>query len=247
MTDARVGVVGAGAAGAAASYVLDAVAPDAEGTILEKSDVVCGRGATRERHGCVYDYGANYVKSDDERVNDLLTDELDADGLVDATEPIHVFDGSGTVSEGRDADDHKWTYRAGISDLARRLLDRTDATVRHGARVTALARDATTETWRATTTDGAHGPFDAVLLTPPAPQTAALMGRPTGTARRARPSPTGPPRSTTGRSGRPSVTTRSRSTGRTTPSSTSTTTTTSAGSPARSANPATSRTANPCS
>ncbi|ERG88860.1 MAG: hypothetical protein J07HX5_01006, partial [halophilic archaeon J07HX5] len=101
----HVGIVGAGAAGAAAAYTLETVVPDIELTVLEKSGGVCGRAAAR-RHGDVtYDYGANYLKDDDERVVELVTEELSTAGLVDITAPIYVFDSDGTVSEGRDADD----------------------------------------------------------------------------------------------------------------------------------------------
>jgi predicted NAD/FAD-dependent oxidoreductase len=60
-----IGVVGAGAAAAAACYVLDGTAPDASITVLEKSGGLCGRAATRRRGDVTYDYGANYIKDDD--------------------------------------------------------------------------------------------------------------------------------------------------------------------------------------
>ncbi|WP_299233265.1 NAD(P)-binding protein, partial [Natronomonas sp.] len=87
-----IGVIGAGAAAAAGALVLDTALPDAEITVLEKSGGVCGRAATRRHEDLVYDYGANYVKSDDERVVELLTETLDDDGLVDAAEPVYTFD-----------------------------------------------------------------------------------------------------------------------------------------------------------
>ncbi len=175
----RIGFVGAGAATAAAAFVLDSTLPDAELTVLEKSGGVCGRAATRRRDGRYYDYGANYVKSDDDRVVELLTETLDTDGLVDVTEPIYTFDAEGTVSEGRDADDHKWSYEQGLTQIAKRLLARTDVTVERKTRVETLTRtgdDAAEGTWRATDTDGREwGPFDALVLNPPAPQTAQLL------------------------------------------------------------------------
>ncbi len=76
----RVGIVGAGAAAAAATAALDDAATETEITVLEKSRGLCGRAATRRRNGIVYDYGANYVKNDDERVVDLLTETLDTEG-----------------------------------------------------------------------------------------------------------------------------------------------------------------------
>ena len=172
MTD--IGFVGAGAATAAATYVLDSALPEADLTVLEKSRGVCGRAATRRRDGSHYDYGANYVKSDDERVVELLTEQLDSDGLVDVTEPIYTFDSAGTVSEGRDADDHKWSYERGLTQIAKRLFAETDATVEHETRAETLSREG--ETWTVTDTDGEQwGPFDLLVVNPPAPQTAQLL------------------------------------------------------------------------
>jgi predicted NAD/FAD-dependent oxidoreductase len=172
MTD--IGIVGAGAGAAAATYVLDGTLRGASVTVLEKSGGVCGRAATRRRGGCTYDYGANYVKSEDPRVVNLLTAELDTEGLVEAEGPVHTFDREGTVSPGRAADEHKWTYRSGLTQIAERLFGRTDATIERRTRVESVVRDG--GAWRLLDTDGTGwGPFDAVLLNPPAPRTAELL------------------------------------------------------------------------
>ncbi|WP_408959246.1 NAD(P)/FAD-dependent oxidoreductase [Natrinema sp. 74] len=174
----RIGVVGAGAAAAAAAHALEESAAETESTVLEKSRGLCGRAATRRRDGVVYDYGANYLKSDDERVVDLLTETLDTEGLVDITDPVWTFDADGTVSDGDDRDDHKWTYRRGLTQVAKRLFARTDATVHRETRVETVIRedDGDSGTWRLEDADGRRwGPFDAVLLNPPAPQTADLV------------------------------------------------------------------------
>ncbi|QSW98505.1 NAD(P)/FAD-dependent oxidoreductase [Haloterrigena alkaliphila] len=172
----RIGIVGAGAAGAAAAYALETAGPDSRVTVLEKSGGLCGRAATRRRGDVTYDYGANYVKADDERVVDLLTETLATDGLVDVAEPIWTFDGDGAVSEGRDADEHKWTYREGLTQIAKRLLERTDATVHRKTCVETIRQDSGTGTWQLEDASGDQwGPFDAVLLNPPAPQTADLL------------------------------------------------------------------------
>ena len=169
-----IGFVGAGAATAAATFVLDGALPDAEITVLEKSRGVCGRAATRRRDGIRYDYGANYVKSDDERVVDLLTEQLDSTGLVDVTDPVYTFDADGEVSEGRDADDHKWSYEQGLTQIAKRLFAEADVTVERETRAETLTRDG--ETWTVTDTDGEEwGPFDVLVCNPPAPQTAQLL------------------------------------------------------------------------
>ena len=172
----EIGVIGAGAASAAASYVLDEAVPDATVTVLEKSGGVCGRAATRRRgeYEYVYDYGANYVKDKDERVTDLLTERLDSDGLTDASEPIYVFERDGEVSEGRDSDDRKWSYERGLTQIAKRLFGDTDAHVERNTRVERIERDG--DRWRLHDTDGGTwGGFDALLVNPPAPQTAQLL------------------------------------------------------------------------
>ncbi len=179
----EIGIVGAGAGGAAAAFTIAYAAPDANVTILEKSGGVCGRAATRRHGDLTYDYGANYLKSDDERVVELVTETLDSDGLVDAAEPIYTFEVDGEVTPGRDADEHKWSYRRGLTQIAKRLLGRTDLSVHRRTRVETIRRigeadgsaeatarweldDANGETW---------GPFDVLLLNPPAPQTAELL------------------------------------------------------------------------
>jgi len=164
-------IVGAGAAGAAAAYRLRDDARDV--AVFEKSRGVCGRAATRRRDGCHYDYGANYVKPGGGAVADLVRD-LGEDGLHDITEPVWTFDGDGDVEPGRDSDGPKWTWADGITQLAKRLFARTDAAVRRETRIESLAREG--DGWTLTDADGTtHGPFADVLLTPPAPQTAALL------------------------------------------------------------------------
>ncbi len=170
----EIGVIGAGAASAAATYVLDEAAPDAEVTILEKSGGVCGRAATRRHESRYYDYGANYLKNDDERVVELVTEELETTGLVSIDEPIYVFDQDGEVSEGRESTEKKWTYREGLTQIAKRLFGRTDATIHQRTRVETIVRDS--NQWRLYDTDGDEwGPFDLLLCNPPAPQTAQLL------------------------------------------------------------------------
>ncbi|MDT3435414.1 FAD-dependent oxidoreductase [Haloarcula sp. 1CSR25-25] len=167
-------VVGAGGAGAAATYALHD--EDVDVTVFEKSRGVCGRAATRRHGDCTYEYGANYLKSDDERVTELVTETLPTEGLVDIDEPVYTFDRTGEIDVGRESDEHKWTYETGITQVAKRLFDQTDAGLENGVRVERLERQQ--DGWRLQDDDGADlGHFDAALLTPPAPQTADLLGQ----------------------------------------------------------------------
>jgi len=143
-------------------------------TVFEKSGGLCGRAATRRHGELTYDYGANYLKADDDRVVELITETLDSEGLVDIAEPIYVFDADGEVSPGRDADEHKWSYRQGLTQIAKRLFARTDATVHRRTRIETVRRVG--DRWEVDDASGVtRGPFDALLLNPPAPQTADLL------------------------------------------------------------------------
>ena len=189
MTD-RIGIVGAGVAGCGVAHALAggdalrAVEPaaaldtDVQVTVLEKSRGVGGRAATRRRDGTTYyyDHGANYVKEADERTVELLH-ALGEDGLVAFEEPVWPFTGDGEISESQREPEPKFTWETGITQFAKRLLGETDATVRKGTRAVSATYD---DAWTVRDADGAtHGPFDALVVTPPAPQTARLLGETT--------------------------------------------------------------------
>jgi predicted NAD/FAD-dependent oxidoreductase len=109
--------------------------------LFETAASLGGRIATRERDGCRYDYGANYVKAPDARFQRVIDDALGADRVrVDGR--IRVHDGDGTVREGRDEQADRWTGYRGLDALPTGLADASDATVHTGARVESLARRA---------------------------------------------------------------------------------------------------------
>jgi predicted NAD/FAD-dependent oxidoreductase len=185
----QVAIIGAGAAGCAAAWALRD-APVAC-TLVEKSRGPTGRAATRRRDGRRYDHGANYFRTPTDRLRRLVTEQLPTDRLVDLAAAVWRFtppgadDGSGGDGPDGDAaptlhlaapdDAPMWTYDGGISHLGRLLLDAAGApTLRLQTRLERLARRA--DGWHLTMTDGAtDGPYDAVLLTPPAPQARALV------------------------------------------------------------------------
>lgn len=164
----RVAVIGAGAAGAGAAWVLR---NDAEVTILEKRDMVGGRAATRRRGPYTYDYGANYVKGGDERVASLVR-QFDV-GLIDIGKPIWTFDAEGNVSKAAERDDHMWTWQTGIATLCQRLIDTAGATVMTETPVRSINR--TGRRWEVIADGNTVGPFEAVVMTPPAPRTARIL------------------------------------------------------------------------
>lgn len=186
----RVAIVGAGVAGAGVAYALRDV--DVFVSVFEQAAAVGGRAATRRMCGCTYDPGANYVKSDDPVVTELITETLDTDGLIDIAAPVWTFTADGTISEGDDTDEHKWTYENGIAQLPTRLFERTDAAVFRDSRVKTISHEengwsltsdsdsnfnsnSDVDVDAANDTDRDLGTFDMLVLTPPAPQSAALI------------------------------------------------------------------------
>jgi predicted NAD/FAD-dependent oxidoreductase len=101
-----------------------------------------------------------------------VTDRFD-DRLVEVQGPVWTFDADGHVTKGPDADERRWTYEDGITRLAKHLFGATAADVLLQTRIADVYHDGH---WRLADTEGTeYGPFDALLLNPPAPQTAPLL------------------------------------------------------------------------
>jgi renalase len=171
-----VAVIGAGAAGLAAAWALR---DEAEVTVFEKGRGVSGRAATRRRTTDAglwrYDHGAQYVKTPEGAARNLIHEVLPTDELVDIDRPVWTFDETGRIEPGDEGHDRggKWTYRTGVSALGKHLAEASGATVRTATRVHRFER--TAPGWMVHADDAAHGPFGAVLVTPPAPQSADLV------------------------------------------------------------------------
>lgn len=170
----RLAIVGAGASGLATAWALRTA--DAEITVFEKSRGYSGRAATRRRDGLCYDHGANYFKLHSPEVERLVRDHLPSDELVTIDRDVWTFDAAGSIQEGDSASnaDAKWTYRRGINTLGKLLAADASADVRRQTRVQHLDHQA--DGWAVYDTESAElGTFDGVVLTPPAPQTKAIV------------------------------------------------------------------------
>jgi len=169
----KIAIIGAGVAGLAAAHKLRHEHPAIETTIYEKSRGIGGRAATRRAHGAVFDHGAQYFKGATPELERFLN-ELAHDTLVDIAAPVWTFDGAAQIKQGdpKQNTDPKWTYSDGITRLAKELA--RDLDVRTGVRVGRIAQ--ATRSFVLFDTEGnTVGAADAVLLTPPAPQTADLI------------------------------------------------------------------------
>lgn len=164
----EIGIVGAGVAGIGTAYELrDA---DTDVTLLEKSRGVGGRAATRRRNGCVYDHGANYVTPDPD-LEEFMREQGDTEP-VEIEGPVWTFDSSGTIEPGEERERPALTYEDGITCFAKGVFSRTDATLETETRVESIGHEG--DRWRVNADEREYA-FDALVMTPPAPQTAALL------------------------------------------------------------------------
>ncbi|MCG8348087.1 MAG: FAD-dependent oxidoreductase, partial [Chloroflexales bacterium] len=173
----QIAIVGAGMSGLAAARLL--AQNGLRCTIYEKSRGVGGRAATRRVDDCIFDHGAQYVKAPSSTLHNLVMNSADPDGFPpeDIRRPVWVFDAAGTIAEGDPAQnsDPKWSWRSGVTALGKTLA--TGLTIRFETSVARLARANSAQQYALFNNDGIALDFaDAVLLTPPAPQTAAILG-----------------------------------------------------------------------
>ncbi|MFP4229289.1 MAG: NAD(P)-binding protein [Salinivenus sp.] len=140
--DVRLGIIGAGAAAAAATYAVRKALPSLEVHVFEKSRGVCGRAAARRRDGLVYDYGANFLSDKEGRVSRLITTEC-SEGLVEIDGPIASFGTDGTVNQPTADDTRRWSYVDGITRLAKHLFAHAGVEVHRKTRIVNVRRPQT--------------------------------------------------------------------------------------------------------
>lgn len=167
-TVGTVAVIGAGLAGLAAARTLaDA---GVQVTVLEKSRGVGGRTATRREGPWAFDHGAQYATFRDARLAPWVANWAAAGVLVEWSARIAVRDDGAW----RDSPSGptRWVAAPGMSALARHLAH--GLTVRTGTTVASATRSAAG--WELIDADRASlGTFDQLLVTAPAPQSAALL------------------------------------------------------------------------
>ncbi len=166
---AQIAIIGAGVAGLAAGQTL--VRHGHTVTVYEKSRGLGGRVATRRVAGFRFDHGAQYLKAPTPELAALVRS---IPGATDIGLPVWTFDGAGTLSPGDEAQnaEPKWVWPTGLNALGKALAAGLE--VQQETLVERLAHTGGGYTLYAAD-GGVLGHADAVLLTPPAAQTAALI------------------------------------------------------------------------
>ncbi|MDO1582207.1 NAD(P)/FAD-dependent oxidoreductase [Rhizobium oryzicola] len=162
-----VAIIGAGIAGLALARRLSGFA---EVTIFEKSRGTGGRMATRRGEHGSFDHGAQYFTIRDPAFHDALEPMLD-NGTVQAwSEPLHRMGADGQVEKLEDRSP-RFVAVPSMTALAKSwasaLNFQTETQIR---KISGEPRR-----WLVETEDERFGPFDWVISSAPAPQTAALM------------------------------------------------------------------------
>jgi hypothetical protein len=139
--------------------------------VFEKSRGLSGRAASRSRGDVRFDHGANFFRLDDPAVEQIIRHELPTDDLVEIHGDVWTFDATGELKPGdpRQNAEPKFTYRNGISQLGKLLVEVSEVEVRRQTAITKM--DQVDGRWSLSDSDGVEvGRFDRVILTAPAPQ-----------------------------------------------------------------------------
>jgi renalase len=166
---ASVAIIGAGMAGLAAGRELTQAGYNV--SIFEQSRSVGGRVTTRRVDGFCIDHGAQLLKAPSIALLDLYQETGTAYDLV---APVWTFNQAGEVNPGDPAmnTEPKWVWQDGNNVLAKHMA--RGLALHLETSVAALGRSGAG--YEVTDTAGErYGPFDAVLLTAPAPQATAIL------------------------------------------------------------------------
>jgi predicted NAD/FAD-dependent oxidoreductase len=168
-------IIGAGISGLAAAYTLHHTASHIDLTCIEKSRGVGGRAATRRREGAIFDHGAQFFRTSDETQLAFFRHVLDASQLVDIAKPVWTFTHDNMIAVGDAAQNNapKLVYRTGINTLGKLLTPPSLALI-FQQRIHHIVRESHIyHCYDEHNTLLASG--DALLFTPPAPQTIDIL------------------------------------------------------------------------
>ena len=170
----KVGIVGAGIAGLACARELAANRFDV--TVFDKGRGLGGRTATRRAEPNLrFDHGAQFFTADDPRFQEMTADWLERGVVAEWTGKIVCLDNrrleNRTVIDS--SPQPRYVGMPGMSAMAVDLA--VGLRVRTGTQIVAIAQRS--PGWTITTeANEAFGPFDTLVVTLPAPQSAALLG-----------------------------------------------------------------------
>lgn len=164
----RIGVVGAGITGLACARELKACGFDVQ--VFDKSRGLGGRTSTRRTDsGLRFDHGAQFFTTNDPRFQSMTTDWVSRGVVAEWRSRVVDIEGAKVVDASRQV---RYVGVPGMSAMAVDLG--TGLRVRTGTQV--ISTSHTSSGWTIETDDHENvGPFDALVVTLPAPQSAMLL------------------------------------------------------------------------
>jgi len=168
--DCDVLVVGAGIAGLTAARSLRALGKSV--LVLEKSRGVGGRAATRRWNGLPVDHGAQFFTARSAEFQDQAEDWLQRGVCFEWCRGLHRFGEGGLLAPNSD-NFPRFACRDGMTALGRDLVGDDEELVLREAKVAKVERSDVG--WQTHTEDGQTIRSRALIMTPPAPQCAALL------------------------------------------------------------------------
>lgn len=169
MSGQTIGIIGAGIAGLACARELAARGFDV--TVFDKGRGVGGRTATRRAESNLrFDHGAQFFVADDPRFRKVTDDWLARGVVAEWTGKIVRVENSSVV------DSSPQTRYVGVPGMSAMAVDlAAGLRVRTETQIVAVTRSSSG--WAmATEANETVGPFNTIVLTLPAPQSAALLG-----------------------------------------------------------------------
>ncbi len=172
----QVAIIGAGVAGLAAAQALTRAGTTP--TIYEKSRKVGGRTLTRRLANCVFDHGAQNVKTPTPALEQLIRNSHAPNDPppYNIHQPVWTFDVAGNITAGdpQQNAEPKWGWHSGINRLSQMLAQ--GLIVQTGMRIERLGATGKRPGYTLFDATGAAlGQADVVLLTAPGPQSAAII------------------------------------------------------------------------
>jgi hypothetical protein len=163
-------IVGAGIAGLTAAKHLRAAGRNV--LVLEKSRGLGGRAATRRWDGMPVDHGAQFFTARSPAFKEQVQDWLDRGVCFEWARGLHRATEQGPKPP--DSDNFpRYACREGMNSLGRDLARPDPSFVLRETKVTSIHGQA--QTWKVHTEDGRIFQARALVMTPPPPQSAALL------------------------------------------------------------------------
>lgn len=172
-----VAIIGTGMAGLGAARAL--LQAGCHVNLYEKSRRVGGRVATRRVEGCIFDHGAQILKTTGFALDVLMREQLPSTGLLEVTAPIVPFapDGTRRAIDPLRGSEPKYAYAEGITILPKMMATNCKEIGGVFFMETHIARfeERSSGVTLFDLNGGKVGEADALVITAPAPQTADMI------------------------------------------------------------------------